>query len=201
MKIPKRKDASPFSFDFQQNTFLSVIHSNFHLQKTAKRHKRKRQRIKRGEKGKERERERLGRFSSFEGKRLFIAIRRTILEREGFPGEESVRSSRDLGGGEEGEFQPSSGHPGRNLDMKLIRGRSIHTESSMIAWNDDSASTRRKQWRESFGIKIGSKSTLVNLIIATNATNDPWIIPGNVFLFLANDRIDRLFRQTLIAEY
>lgn len=57
MKIPKRKDASPFSFDFQQNTFLSVIHSNFHLQKTAKRHKRKRQRIKRGEKGKEREKD------------------------------------------------------------------------------------------------------------------------------------------------
>lgn len=101
MKIPKRKDASPFSFDFQQNTFLSVIHSNFHLQKTAKRHKRKRQRIKRGEKGKERERERLGRFSSFEGKRLFIAICRTILERDrflakDFRGGESVRSSRDL---------------------------------------------------------------------------------------------------------
>lgn len=158
MKIPKRKDASPFSFDFQQNTFLSVIHSNFHLQKTAKRHKRKRQRIKRGEKGKERERERLGRFSSFEGKRLFIAIRRTILEWEGFLEGESLRSSRDLERRRE-SFNPS-GHSGRNLDMKLIRGRSIHTEISMIAWNGDLASTRRKQWRESFGIKIGSKSTL-----------------------------------------
>lgn len=172
MKIPKRKDASPFSFDFQQNTFLSVIYSNFHLQKTAKRHKRKRQRIKRGEKGKERERERLGRFSSFEGKRLFIATRRTILEREGFRGGESVRSSRDLGRGEGGRVstleRPSRTKSRYETDTGTIDSHRKFNDRVKRRFGEHEAETVARIVRDKNRLEIDFGSAAINAV-------DRWI--------------------------